>query len=127
MKVLPTSVISPSENKLFFIDCEEEGDQELESSQEIEETTPTISCHVLAGINTPQTLNIQGYIKKRKVTMLIDSSSTHNFIHCKLSKLLNCYIYPTLEFQVMIIDRDTINCSRKCHSIKLNMGEVLIG
>jgi hypothetical protein len=83
------------ERKLFYIDCEEEEDQELEPSQdlELEETTPTISCHALVGINTPQTLKIEGYIKKKKVTMLIDSGSTHNFINCKLAKLLNCFIY----------------------------------
>jgi hypothetical protein len=46
--------------KLFYIDCEDEEDQELEPSQDpnIEETTPTISCHSLAGIITTQTLNI---------------------------------------------------------------------
>jgi hypothetical protein len=48
---------------------------------DLEETTPTISCHALEGINTPQTLKIEGYIKKKKVTMLIDSGSIHNFIN----------------------------------------------
>jgi hypothetical protein len=39
------------EKKLFYIDCEEEEDQELEPSQdlELEETTPTIYCHALVG------------------------------------------------------------------------------
>jgi hypothetical protein len=70
------------EKKLFYIDCEEE-DQEWEPSKyiEIEDTTPTISCRALVGINTPQTLKIEGYIKKEKVTMLIDFGSTHNFIN----------------------------------------------
>ena len=47
------------EKKLFYIDCEEEEDQELELPQDpdLEETTPTIHCHVLANINT-QTLKI---------------------------------------------------------------------
>jgi hypothetical protein len=70
-----------------------------------------ISCHALADINTPQTLKIEGYIKNKKVTMLIDSGSTHNFINCKLAKDLNCFVYPTPEFQVMIADGGTINCS----------------
>jgi hypothetical protein len=49
------------ENQLFYIDYEEEEDQELELPQDLdlEETTPIISSHVLADINTPQTLNIQ--------------------------------------------------------------------
>ena len=86
------------ENKLFYIDCEEEEEQEKkqelsqdEDVEEIssEEMTPTISCHALAGIITPQTLNIEGYIKKKKVIVLLDYGSTHNFIHCKLAKALN--------------------------------------
>ena len=50
-----------SENKLFYIDCEEEEEKESEPSQDLdlEYTTPTISCHALADINTPQTLKIQ--------------------------------------------------------------------
>jgi hypothetical protein len=62
------------ENKLFYIDYEEEEDQELDPSQhlDLEKTTPTISCHALADINTPQTLEIQGYIKNKKLIVLID-------------------------------------------------------
>ena len=60
------------DKKLFYIDCEEEEEEDQEPSQaeEIEATTPeeitpTISCHALAGICTPQTLKIEGYIKKK--------------------------------------------------------------
>jgi hypothetical protein len=80
----------------------------------------------LAGISTPKTFKIEGYIKKKRETILIDSSSTHNFLNFKLSKYLICFIYPTPEFQVMIAEGGTINCSRKCHNIKLNMGEYLL-
>ena len=45
--------------------------------------------------------------------MLIDYGNTHNFIHCKLAKYLNCFVYPAPEFQVMIADGGTINCSGK--------------
>jgi hypothetical protein len=76
----------------------------------------------LDNISTPQTLNIQGYIKNKKVTILIDYGSTHNFINYKLAKDLNCFVYHAPEFQVMIADGGTINCSGKCHSIKLNIG-----
>jgi hypothetical protein len=65
--------------KLFYIDCEEEEEQEQEPSQDenveaisSEELTPTISCNALAGISTPQTLKIEGYIKNKKVIVLID-------------------------------------------------------
>ena len=89
------------ENKLFYIECDKEEQKEQEPPQgdELEVIIPTISCHALVGINTPQTLKIEGYIKNKKVTMLIDSGSTHNFIHYELTKDLNCFVYPTLKFK----------------------------
>ena len=82
----------------------------------------TISCNALARITTPQTLKIEGYIKKKKGIVLVDSDSIHNYIHCKITKELNFFLYPTLECQVMVADRGTINFSGKCHNIKLTMG-----
>ena len=58
--------------------------------------------------------------------MLIDCGRTHNFIHCKLAKALNCFIYPAPEFQVIIANGGTINCSGKCHKITLTMGEYVL-
>jgi hypothetical protein len=92
------------EKKLFYTNCEEEEEQEQEHepSQDenveaisFEELTSTILCNALDGISTPQTVKIEGYIKNKKVIVLIDSSSTHNFIHYKLTKALNCFVYPT--------------------------------
>ena len=124
------------EKKLFYIDCEEEGEKEQETSKEEdihqeptveeEEMNPTISCNALAGVNTPQTLKIEGHIKKKNVIVLIDSGSTHNFIHCKVDKELNCFLYPVLECQVMVENGGTINFSGKCHNIKLTMVEYVL-
>ena len=58
--------------------------------------------------------------------MLIDLGSTHNFIHCKVAKELNCFLYPVPECQVMVSDRGTINIYGKCHNIKLTMGEYVL-
>jgi hypothetical protein len=121
------------EKKLFYIDCEEEEEQEQEPSQDeniesisSEKLTPTILCNALSGISTPQTLKIKGYIKNKKVIVLIDSGSTHNFIHYKLAKDLNCFVYPVSEFQVMIANGGTINFSGKCNNINLTMGEYVM-
>ena len=58
--------------------------------------------------------------------MLIDFGSTHNFIHCKLAKVLNCFVYPAPEFQVMIAHGGTINYSGKCHNINIFVGEYVL-
>ena len=82
----------------------------------------TISCNVMVGITTPQTLKIKGHIKKEKVIVLSDSDSTHTFIHCKVAKELNGFLYPTPECQVMVANEGAINSSGKFHKIKLTMG-----
>jgi len=74
-----------------------EEDIHQEPSQEKEEMNPTIYCNALEGINTPQTLKIQVYIKKKKVIVLINLGSTHNFIYCKITKVLNFFLYPALD------------------------------
>jgi carbamoylphosphate synthase small subunit len=121
------------EKKLFYIDCEEEEEQEQEPPQDenvevisSEELTPMISCNALARISTPQTLKIEGYIKKKKVIVLIDYGSTHNFIYYKLPKDLNLFVYPAPKFQVMIADGGTIKCSGKCNKINITMGEYVM-
>ena len=51
--------------------------------------------------------------------MLIDFGSTYNFIHYKLAKVLNYFIYLAQKFQVVIRDGGPINCSGNCHNILL--------
>ena len=67
----------------------EQKGQEPPQRDELEVITPTICFHALVGINTPKTLKIEGYIKNKKVIVLIDSGSTDNFIQCKVAKDLN--------------------------------------
>ena len=86
----------------------------------------TISYNALAGITSPQTLKMERHIKKKKVIVLIDLGSTHNIIHCKVAKELNCFLYRAPECQVMVENGGTINCYGKCHNIKLSMGEYVL-
>ena len=87
---------------------------------------PTISYNALARITSPQTLNMEGHIKKKNLIVLINSSSNHNFIQFKVAKELNCLLYLAPEFQVMVSNGGTINCSGKFHNIKITMGELYV-
>jgi hypothetical protein len=49
------------------------------------EVEPVISLNSLIGFSTPQSLKVIGYIKHMKVIILVDSGSTHNFIHRHIS------------------------------------------
>ena len=86
----------------------------------------TISCNALAGIRNPQTLKIEGHIKNKNLIVLINLGSTHNFIHCKVDKELNFFLYTIPECQVMVANGGNINWSRKFHIIKLTMGECVL-
>ena len=114
-----------SEKKLFYIEGPSEDEEDepiLEEDRELDEEShdyqPIISCHALSGFSAQQTLKVVGFLKKQKVTVLIDSGSTHNFINKKLATLPNCFMYPAPKFQVFIVDGSIGSYSGKCHRIK---------
>jgi hypothetical protein len=47
---------------------------------------PIISLNALTGFSAPQTLKLIGYVKHRKVIILVDSGSTHNLFIAALPK-----------------------------------------
>jgi hypothetical protein len=87
------------------------------------EVEPTISLNSLAGFSSPQTLNIIGYIKHRKVIILVDSGSTHNYIHCHIAQENNFYICAVNNFQIMIANGGSMKCGGHCENVCLQIGE----
>lgn len=98
---------------------EEEDDNQKENVPE----EPVISLHALAGISSPQTLKIRGFIKHHPVVVLIDSGSTHNFIHQRVTEAVHCFVRAVSNFQVQIADGGTMKCKRRCENVKLQMGD----
>lgn len=54
--------------------------------------------------------------------MSIYLCSTHNLIHFKISKELNCFLYWAAKCQMMVANGGTINFFVKCHNITISMG-----
>jgi hypothetical protein len=71
---------------------------------------PMISLNAPTGFSALHTLKLIGYIKNRKVIILVDSGSTHNFIHCRISHEVNCYICVVNKFQIMIANDGSMKC-----------------
>jgi hypothetical protein len=82
-----------------------------------------ISLNSLNGFSTPQTLKLIGYIKHRKVIILVDSGSTHNFSHRHISQEINCYICAINNFQIMIANGGSMKCGGHFESLCLQIGE----
>jgi purine nucleoside phosphorylase len=78
---------------------------------------PVISLNSLTGFSAPQTLKLIGYIKNRKVIILVDSGSTHNFIHRRISQEVNCYICVVNNFQIMIANGGSMKCGGRCENV----------
>jgi hypothetical protein len=87
------------------------------------EVEPLITLNSLTIFSAPQTLKLITYIKNRKVIILVNSGSTHNFIHHTLAKEINCYICDVNNFQVMIFNGDSMKCGGHCANGFLQIGE----
>ena len=57
--------------------------------------------------------------------VLIDSSSTHNFISSRMANILRLPIIPTAGFSVRVAKRETLSCKRKFERVQVLLQEVL--
>jgi hypothetical protein len=87
------------------------------------EVESIISLNVLTRFFAPQTLKLIGYIKHRKVIILVDSGSTHNFIHLHIAQETNCYIRTVNNFQIMIANCGSMKCGGHCENVHLQIGD----
>jgi hypothetical protein len=125
------------ENNLFMAISEDVSEEDVEAPLVSESPKPTditppsdppevepiISLNALTGFSTPQTLKLIGYIKHRKVIILVDSGSTHNFIHCRISQETNFYIRAVNNFQIIITNGRSMKCGGHCENVHLQIGE----
>eukprot|EP00253_Pinus_taeda_P018379 PITA_18379 len=123
------------EPKFFQIDATDHSSLEeappLEEPEEEDEDNqpdnvpkePIISLHALSGIYSPKTLKLRGFIKHCLVVVLIDSGSTHNFIHQRVAEAVHCFVRAVSNFQVQIVDGGIMKCEGRCENVKLQMGD----
>jgi hypothetical protein len=81
-----------------------------------------ISLHALTGFYSPQTLKLISYIKHRMVKILIESGSTHNFIHRHISQEMNFYIRTVKTFQIMNSNGSSMKCGELCEIVCRQIG-----
>jgi hypothetical protein len=87
------------------------------------EVEPVISLNALTGFSSPQTLKIIGYIKHRKVIIIVDSGSTHTFIHHRIAQETHSYIHVVNNFQIMISNGGSMKCGGRCENVRLQIGD----
>jgi hypothetical protein len=87
------------------------------------EVEPIISLNALTSFSAPQTLKLISYIKHRKIIILVDSGSTHNFIHHRIALETHCYIHVVNNFQIMIANGGSMKCGGHCENVHLQIGD----
>jgi hypothetical protein len=84
------------------------------------EVEPFISFNALTSFSTPQTLKQIGYIKNRKVIIVVDSGSSHNFIDRRIAQETHFYIHAVNNFQIMITNGGSMKCGGRCENVSPN-------
>lgn len=82
---------------------------------------PEISFHAISRSSRPQTIRVLGKLGNKTVTVLIDGGSTHNFIDQAIVTKYGLSVLQSKRFQVMIANRDQIECMGLCQAFTVHI------
>ncbi|CAM8880125.1 unnamed protein product [Rhodiola kirilowii] len=83
--------------------------------------SPTISVHALNGATTFNCMRVIGQCGKRKLYILIDPGSTHNFIDVTVAKDIGCLLEPVPPMPVAAANGNQMSSAYKCDKFSWNM------
>ncbi|XP_056848729.1 uncharacterized protein LOC130498915 [Raphanus sativus] len=114
--------------EFLFLEADTEFDAEIALEEQIRETTlddqynkvATISAHALSGTPTFNCMRLPGQYGKRKLNILIDLGSTHNFLDVDIAKGLGCTLIPIKPTPVVAASRELIT-KYKCSTFSWKM------
>lgn len=94
---------------------------ELQEEQVLDEA---ISLNALSGTVVPNTIKLGGESKKNKITVLLDSSSTHNFLDLEIAKRIGCLINDARPMKVTVANGNHITSWHTCPKFKWRVQRV---
>ena len=62
-----------------------------------------------------------GIVKNKKLTILVDSHITHNYVHINFIKELNIFVYPRKDLTVKVNDGHHANEKGRFHKISIQI------
>ena len=80
-----------------------------------------ITLYALLGSPSPGTMRIKGKINGYWVVILLDTSSTHNFLDAAILSKLQLSLDPTVSFEVKVANGATIKTMGVCVGVKVVM------
>ena len=82
---------------------------------------PEITLYALLGSPSPGRMRIRGIINGHWVIILIDTSSTHNFLDAAILSKLQLQLDLTVSFEVKVGNGETIKTKGVCVDVKVVM------
>lgn len=107
--------------QIFLIEAKPEGNEEslkdfspeADDADLIDDANPQILLNALTGYTSPQTMRIEEWVGHRKVLILIDNGSTHNFVDHRIAQSLGLFVTPVAVFWVTVANGERIPCREK--------------
>ncbi|CAA0815745.1 Eukaryotic aspartyl protease family protein, partial [Striga hermonthica] len=78
---------------------------------EVPEEEAEISMHAMAVIRGPRTMRFPAWVKDRRVIVLVDNGSSHNFINADLSQKLKLPTTKIEPFEVRVANGERLQCT----------------
>lgn len=120
-------LLSVDGSRLTEINHSDSSDEEdVPETSRLSSEPNLISLNDMEGVIGPKTIRLAGTINERKVSVLVDSGSTHNFIQSEIVKKLKLPVSKIDNFCVTTGSMTQLKCSRVCKRAKIMIQETEI-
>jgi hypothetical protein len=107
---------------------EEDNSEQLIENQENDlmeftysDLNPKISLHAIMGSNHPKTTRITVRVGNRRVVILIDSGSTHNFLDSSIAESTQLLLSKETRLRVQIANGEPLLSEGKCSGVRVEV------
>lgn len=109
--------------RLFYLEVADEDDTEpAQEESPPEPVQPTVSLHALAGVCTPNTMQVAVSIHGHKLTALMDTGSTHNFINADVAATVGLLFTDYPAIRVAVANGDKVPCFGRAPDVDMSVG-----
>ncbi|CAA0826241.1 Unknown protein, partial [Striga hermonthica] len=111
-----------------FDDEETEVEEELEPADNLEafDEEPETSMHAMAGIRGSRPMRLLAWVKDRRIIVLIDNSSSHNFINADLSQKLKLPTPKIEPFEVRVANGERLQCTESFQKVPIKFNRITV-
>lgn len=92
-----------------------------DSEPAIDTSFPHANLHAMFGLPSSETFRIYGTIKNARLTILIDSGSTHNFLQPRVAQFLHLPVETTQPLRVLVGNGSVLDCNQRCTDTQLSI------